>query len=80
MFARYLGEDGFGLTPKEIYYINVNEQLVQEKRKLTIVVGDFWASDYDSFGEAMTEWDFTQWQDEHKRLSNITNGPASSLR
>ena len=61
MFARYIGEEGSGLIPKEIYYINISEHLIQEKRILNIMVGDYWAGDYSSFGEAMTEWEFTQW-------------------
>ena len=57
MFARFIGEEGSGLIPKEIYYINISEHLIQEKRILNIMVGDYWAGDYSSFGEAMTEWD-----------------------
>lgn len=57
MFVRYIGEDGSGLVPKEIYYITVTEELVQSERRLCITVGDYWAGDYSSYGEAMMEWD-----------------------
>ena len=80
MFARYIGEAGFGLIPNEIYYINIAESLakqqvdmaryeIRDMRRLTISVGDYWANDYSSFGEAMTEWEFTQWVKEHAKLA-----------
>ena len=66
MFARYVGESGAGVTNGEIYYITVTEEVkhynVNDKphaqRFLCIMVGDYWAGDYSSFGEAMMEWDF----------------------
>ena len=61
MFARYLGEEGTGLIKGEIYYVNVQEELVQDDRRFCVTVGDFWASDYSSFGEAMMEWEFALW-------------------
>ena len=58
MFARYIGEVGTGLTKGEIYYVTISEELVQEDRRFCITIGDFWSSDYSSYGEAMMEWDF----------------------
>lgn len=58
MFARYIGEVGTGLTNGEIYYVTISEELVQEDRRFCIAIGDFWASDYSSYGDAMMEWDF----------------------
>lgn len=72
MFARYIGEDCVGLIKGEIYWITVSEEVKHHilpnpgkiepdqvtQRFLCISVGDYWADDYSSFGEAMMEWEF----------------------
>lgn len=63
MFARYLGVSDIGLQPNAIYYIGIIESLVDEKRTLSITVGDYWANDYSSFSEAMAEWAFEPYLD-----------------
>lgn len=74
MFARYKGEGGAGLIPKEVYYITIVEEVrhynfnnkPHAQRLLNISVGDYWSADYESFGEAMMEWEFEQWKTSHQ--------------